>query len=148
MAILSIRCVCLEEMRAVIRLYDQYDRPKALPPDITRITELYYQLSAAGGCVFGAYLNDEIVGSCTFHFCVNFSWSGRPFALIENVIVSDRYRRQGIGQLLLEAARERAREMDCYKVSLMTGTTRAEVHAFYRKAGFEPSKTGYQIRFN
>lgn len=142
-----IKEVELNDMPLVIALYDQYDRPKAPPPDAARITELYHQLSAVGGCVFGAYLNDEIIGSCTFLLCVNFSWSGRPFGIIENVIVSDQHRRQGIGRLLLDAARERAQKLGCYKVSLMTGATRPEVHRFYKTAGFEPSKTGYQIRF-
>lgn len=144
---MEIRPVTLDEMPAVIAMYDQYERPVAQPPDIPRIEELYLQLAKANGCILGAFLDGALVGSCAFHLCVNFSWSGRPFAILENVIVSQSHRRQGIGRLLLTAARDRARVLDCYKVALMTGSAQPEVHDFYRAVGFKPGKTGYQIRF-
>lgn len=37
-------------------------------------------------------------------------------------------------------------EAGCYKVMLMTGSKRPETLRFYADAGFEQSKTGFQIR--
>ena len=41
---------------------------------------------------------------------------------------------------------ERAWEADCYKVMLMTGSKKSSTLAFYEAAGFEQSKTGFQVR--
>lgn len=143
-----VRPVTLSEMPAVIALYDQYDKPKSPSPDSETIGTIFKQLHSAGGCVFGAFTDDHLIGSCTFHLCANFSWSGRPFAMVENVIVDRDHRQLGIGRQLLHAATEKARAMDCYKVALMTGAMGPETHAFYRSAGFIGDKTGYQIRFD
>nr|WP_320144222.1 GNAT family N-acetyltransferase [uncultured Cohaesibacter sp.] len=50
------------------------------------------------------------------------------------------------GKQVLSHAIEHAWHHDCYKVMLLTGSQKPETHAFYRRAGFEASKTGYQIR--
>ena len=47
--------------------------------------------------------------------------------------------------MLAEVAR-RAWAAGCYKVMLMTGSQRDSTLGFYRAAGFEQSKTGFQIR--
>lgn len=142
-----IRPVELSEISAVIALYDQYDKPRTPRPDDAATVSIFRQLGDAGGCVYGAFKGTELVGSCTFHLCANFSWSGRPFAILENVIVDRGHRQQGIGRRLLRVATEKARALNCYKIALMTGSSRSETHAFYQSAGFTGDKTGYQIRF-
>ena len=142
-----IRPLVLSEIPALIDLYSQYDKPSCPPPGESSMADIFRQLHRAGGCVLGAFREDTLVGSCTFHLCANFSWSGRPFAILENVIVSRDHRQQGIGRQLLREATDKARTLNCYKVALMTGSTQPETHAFYRSAGFSGNKTGYQIRF-
>jgi GNAT superfamily N-acetyltransferase len=41
---------------------------------------------------------------------------------------------------------EAAFAANCYKVMLLTGRQRPEVHAFYESCGFVQNKTGFQIR--
>lgn len=136
------------DLGALLSLYDQFDRPKAPPPDEHALDRIFEQLTQSGGCVLGAFVGTALVGSCTYHRCANFSWSGRPFAILENVIVDRDHRQRGIGHALLVDARERARRDGCYKVALLTGSQQPQVHAFYRAAGFSAGKTGYQIRFD
>ena len=96
----------------------------------------------------GVEVDGDIVATCTINICANLSWSGRSYAMIENVIVEKTYRHQGIGKALLQAAKQYAQDKNCYKVALLTGTTEQAAVAFYQSVGFEASKIGFQIRFN
>jgi GNAT superfamily N-acetyltransferase len=51
-----------------------------------------------------------------------------------------------LGTAVLHAAIETAWQAGCYKVMLMTGSKQASTLKFYQDAGFEQSKTGFQIR--
>ena len=56
------------------------------------------------------------------------------------------WRQRDFGSDVLKAATERAWDEGCYKVMLMTGSTNPSTLAFYEAAGFEQTKTGFQIR--
>ncbi|MNZ70717.1 putative acetyltransferase [compost metagenome] len=78
----------------------------------------------------------DIVGDC------------RPFMVIENVVVSNHIRRQGIGQKLMAKIEGIARERNCYYIIFVSGGQRKEAHAFYEKLGFKDEKVeGYRKHF-
>lgn len=60
----------------------------------------------------------------------------RPFAVIENVVTHGDYRNRGFASALLERATEIAREKNCYKLFLETGSNKESTLNFYRKNGF------------
>lgn len=60
----------------------------------------------------------------------------RPFAVIENVVTHQDYRKRGFASALLEKASEIAREYRCYKVFLETGSNKESTLNFYKKNGF------------
>jgi predicted N-acetyltransferase YhbS len=88
-----------------------------------------------------------VVGSLYLQIVPNLSHGARPWAILENMIVDSRYRRQGIGRLLLEHALNSAREAGCYKVQLLSNKKRTEAHIFYRASGFEESALGFRLYF-
>lgn len=48
----------------------------------------------------------------------------------------------------MQATLDRARAAGCYKVMLMTGSSRPETHAFYRACGFDgDAKHAYLVRW-
>ena len=81
-------------------------------------------------------LDDQLVAACFVCVIPNLTRSGRPYALIENVVTHADYRRRGIGKRVLQKALAFAWERDCYKAMLMTSRTDPEVHAFYERCGF------------
>ena len=60
----------------------------------------------------------------------------RPFAVIENVVTHGDYQNRGFASALLERATEIAKEFNCYKVFLETGSNKESTLNFYRNNGF------------
>ena len=145
--VMEIRKVEFSEIDGVLDLIDEFDRRRSPWPSETNKREIFNAIELTGGCIFGAFNHNKIIGTCTVNICPNFSWSGRSYAIIENVIVSKTYRNKGIGKLLLLSAKLYAEKYNCYKVALMTGSKEESVLNFYKSAGFEGNKIGYQVRF-
>ena len=145
---MEIRQIDQAEIEGVLDLIDEYDRPRSTRPSEAEVRAIYASILQCGGCIVGAFSTEGIVGTCTVNLCANLSWSGRPYAIIENVIVSRAYRNQGVGKDILQYATNFALQAGCYKVALMTGSKDPATHSFYKSAGFSPGKQGYQIRFN
>ena len=64
-------------------------------------------------------------------------WHTGPCALIEELVVDEGARRQGVGRALIEAAVEWARAQGCSEVEVSTDLDNTHAQAFYRKLGFE-----------
>ena len=143
---MDIRFAGREDVPQLLRLY------RYLHPDDGDVTvedavrnlerlELYPGSHIVLGC-----LDAAIVATCTLVVIPNMTRGGAPYALIENVVTDPAHRNRGYGNAVLKAASEAAWRAGCYKVMLLTGSTQEAVLKFYRGAGFEQSKTGFQMR--
>jgi GNAT superfamily N-acetyltransferase len=74
----------------------------------------------------------------------NLAHMGAPSALVENVVVDERCRSQGIGAAMMHFAMDEARRAGCYKLALSSNLVRERAHAFYDRLGFE--RHGYSFR--
>ena len=99
-----------------------------------------------GSDIFVACLDDAVVATCTLVVIPNLTRGGAPYALIENVVTDAAHRKRGYGKAVLGAATNAGWQADCYKVMLLTGSKEPATLRFYQNAGFERSKTGFQIR--
>jgi len=88
---------------------------------------LYYIVVEADG---------KIVSSCNISIIKNLTRNLRPYGLIENVITDSKYRKKGYATKALNMAIDIAKDNDCYKVMLLTGSEREETLKFYEQAGF------------
>ena len=86
----------------------------------------------------------HIVSSCVCVVVPNLTRDFRPYALIENVVTHPDWRNRGLASACLAAARDIARENQCYKIMLLTGAKDEKTLDFYRRAGFNSSdKTAF-----
>lgn len=81
-------------------------------------------------------INGEIVSSCVCVIIPNLTRNVRPYAFIENVVTSEKYRGKGYVRQCLDYARNIAIENNCYKMMLLTGTKEEKTLAFYKNAGY------------
>jgi GNAT superfamily N-acetyltransferase len=58
-----------------------------------------------------------------------------PIAYITALVTASAARRRGVGQLLVAAAKEWAREQGCVRLSVTSAERRADAHAFYPACG-------------
>jgi len=77
---------------------------------------------------------DELVAALTIAVIPNLTYEGRPWAIIENVVVARSQRRKGVGKRIMEFAFDLAAENGCYKVQLLSGPNDDHV-GFYRRVG-------------
>lgn len=86
----------------------------------------------------------EMVGTLDLIVVPNLTRGGKPWGVIENVVVDVAQRRQGIGGSLLDSAVEIARGRGCYKLQLVSHQKRDAAHALYRHAHFDAPVQGYR----
>ena len=78
----------------------------------------------------------KVVSSVQMAMIESLTHNVRPFAIIENVVTHKDYWKRGFASALLERATEIAREHNCYKVFLETGSNRESTLNFYKNNGF------------
>ena len=142
----SIRAALASDLEGLLKLYPQLnpsDEPISRDLAASRLGEIN---QLPGSAVLLGLLGDDLVTSCTLIVIPNLTNGGKPYALIENVVTDALHRGQGYGTRLLRAAVAAAWEAGCYKVMLMTGSKQPSILKFYENAGFEQSKTGFQMR--
>ena len=86
---------------------------------------------------FGAVENGKVISTCYCLIIPNLTRLGSSIAFVENVVTDSEYRGQGLGRKVMEMAIEFARENNCYKVILQSGSWRKEAHQFYKNLGFD-----------
>lgn len=148
MSSVEVRPLVVADVGAAMSLIAEFELPETRRLGENDVRQIYSKIIASGGVVLGAFKNGHIIGTCTLNICANLSWSGRPFGIIENIIVTKPERKKGVGKNLLLVAARTAVSKDCYKIALMTQQRTRAMEAFYKSAGFSDDKVGYQIRFD
>ena len=142
----NIRPALRSDLPQLLALYPYLNPADAIPP--LNVAERRFDdlRKYEGSEIFVGFVEDAIVTSCTLIVIPNLTRGGEPYGLIENVVTHAAYRGRGFGKQLLQAAVAAAWQADCYKVMLMTGSKKPSTLAFYVAAGFEQTKTGFQVR--
>lgn len=89
----------------------------------------------------------SIAGTLVLVIVPNLSYQGRPWAVIENVVIDDAARGSGYGEQLVRHAIELAQQAGCHKVGLTSNKQRPEAHRFYERLGFTASHEGFKLYF-
>ena len=82
--------------------------------------------------------NGRCVGMVLILYTISTALGARV-ALLEDMIVAEDCRGEGIGRQLITTAMERARRSGCRRVSLLTAADNMSAQRFYRSRGFSHS---------
>ena len=89
-------------------------------------------------------VDGQIVSSCVCVIIPNLTRGVRPYAFIENVVTHKDYRGKGYAKECLNFAKEIAKQMNCYKMMLLTGAKEEATLNFYKNAGYNSTdKTAF-----
>ena len=130
------------DLPALLALFAELHPDDAMPPDAPAVWRAI--AAQAGRTVLVAERAGAVVGTVDCAVLPNLTRGGRPFMLVENVVVAAAARRAGVGRELMRAALDLARRAGCYKVQLLSRADRAAAHAFYESVGFRPTAAGFR----
>lgn len=90
------------------------------------------------GTILSARLGPKLVGMTILLYTISTALGGKV-ALLEDLVVMQEHRGQGIGSALLERAIQLAGQNACLRITLLTDSDNRSAQKFYQRHGFEPS---------
>jgi GNAT superfamily N-acetyltransferase len=143
-------------MKIILREADEGDLPDIL--------SLYGQLGQddgsvlsldAASCIYArmktypdysihvAQNESGIIGTFALLIMDNLGHFGTPSAVLEDVVVAEGLRGQGIGKRMMDYANNLCRQKGCYKMTFSSNINRGVAHHFYETLGYR--KHGYSF---
>ena len=86
---------------------------------------------------------DRVIGTFALLIMDNLGHVGTPSAILEDVVVAEESRGQGIGKIMMDYANNLCCRKGCYKMSFSSNINREAAHRFYETLGFR--KHGYSF---
>ncbi|TMP37631.1 GNAT family N-acetyltransferase [Pseudoalteromonas rubra] len=143
----KIRLATPQDLSGIVQLY------KELRGHDPQMNELILEsawselLSSPAVNIVVAEVDGQLASTCQLGVVPTLTNGCRPFGIIEHVITSERFRRRGLSQQVIEQALSLAWEQHCYKVMLLSGATRTSAHKLYEKVGFKSDvENGFVIK--
>lgn len=134
-----LREATADDLPAVLALYAQpgLDDGDVLGPEQAR--EVFAQFARYPSYRLFVAIDTagRVLGSYALLVMHNLAHRGTPSAIVEDVVVDQTCRSQGIGRRMMEHARALARDAGAYKLALSSNQKRERAHAFYESLGFQ-----------
>lgn len=141
---LRIREASAIDLPALLGLYAQLgmDDGQVLP--VEKAEKILLRISEYPDYrIYLAELDAEAVGTFGLLIMDNLGHMGTPSAVLEDVVVAESCRGEGVGQQMMAYATALCREKGCYKFFFSSNINRTDAHRFYENLGFE--KHGYSF---
>jgi GNAT superfamily N-acetyltransferase len=150
-----IRTATENDLPRILELYLQLAIPPTDgrdEPDLVLDShkKAFSDITSMPGCdVIVAEENGKVIGTSMLTIVPNLTHGGKPWIIVENVVVDSKYRRTGAGTLLMEYIKEKALETGCCKIQLMSDKRRTEeAHKFYKAIGYNATAEGFRMYFD
>ncbi len=136
-----------EDLPGILDLY-RHLNPDDAPLPAGRADSLWDEVESTPGIAYFVGVHGgQILSTCNVVVVPNLTRSGRPWAVVENVVTHPDHQRRGLGKGVLEMAVAFARERNCYKIALLSSAKRRDAHRFYEAAGFDGDvKRGFHLK--
>lgn len=130
----KIRRLTLTDLEPLAGLYEQFWGEES---SLEKMRVEFARLDADPDyLLLGAKLDGHLVGSLMGIVCHELYGDCRPFLVVEDVIVDQNHRRQGIGSAMMCELEQWAAQRGCGYMLFVTETTRTDAHRFYEALGF------------
>ncbi len=142
---ISIRPAKKNDIPLVLDLLYELGRPKPeKDSDMDSFRNLVKkQISDSDKTILIAERNDvNVVGMVSVIFLPRLNQL-QPEMYIPELIVTEKYRNQGIGTSLINSCISLAKQKECQKIRLESGNQRNETHQFYKNLGFESKSLSF-----
>lgn len=126
----SLRPFAIEDAEQVFDMLQYISAYRPDPRKLTELAQIFVGQKESYACV--AMYNQNVVGfGCLFEIR---RVRGGYSAIIEDMVISPDFRRQGIGRMILQNLLVEAKRRGCFKVTLESSEVGEQ---FYLAAGFE-----------
>lgn len=120
---------------ALKALYEELHPYETIDVDPTRLdtlaasTDTHVLVSEEAG---------EVLATATVFFCQDILKSDTPFALVENMVVSRHYLREGIGKSLVDYIENLCIEKNASRIVLLSAQENRDARDFITAMGYDP----------
>ena len=143
---MEFRKLTEEDLLSLLELYKQLQPDDSLSSEKSKIVWQEIQ-NNPDIQYFGAVDDGKVVSTCYAVYIPNLTRNNRGICFIENVVTDEKNRNRVLASKVIDMAVAYAKEKDCYKVILQSGTARGEAHRFYESKGFDgDSKKAFDMR--
>ena len=125
-----------DDLKSLLELY-LFLHENSIPEDTQNLRDTWTKILEDEN--YHLILNEiegEIVSSCVCVIIPNLTRNVCPYALIENVVTHEKYRKKGYARECLNYAKALAEKNGCYKIMLMSGSKNEDTLRFYENAGY------------
>lgn len=133
-----------EDAKHILRLVKELaEYEKAADQVITSVAEYEYMIESHKVACLLAEHKDSVIGIALYYETFS-TWRGLMYYL-EDLVVMESYRRQGIGQLLIDGFIEKAKEANASMVKWQVLDWNEPAIKFYEQMGAAISKEWYNV---
>jgi len=144
---IAIREATENDLSEILALYAGIENDKSGSLDLLSARKQFEKMkSYPNYSIYVAEKDGTIVGTFELLIMDNLAHSGKPSAIVEDVVVNENVRSTGIGRRMMQFAMEISKQQGCYKLMLSSNLSRERAHKFYDDLGFE--RHGYSFLIN
>lgn len=132
------------DLDEILRLY-LYLHETSVPEDSQQLRDTWDNIiNDKNHHLIVCEVEGKIAASCVCVIIPNLTRNVCPYAFVENVVTHGDYRKKGYATDCLNFAKQIAKENNCYKMMLLTGSKEESTLNLYRNSGYNSSdKTAF-----
>lgn len=132
------------DLRAILSLYAQLGQDDGSVLALDEASKVFAKIKSYPDYRLHVALDGErVIGVFALLIMDNLGHLGTPSAILEDVVVAEGLRGQGVGKRMMEYAHDLCRRKGCYKMTFSSNINREAAHRFYESLGFR--RHGYSF---
>ena len=151
---INIRIATINDLNAVQELnnslfeleFNNFDDTLKVGWPFEKDGKEYFEYMIENEIVFVAEVEEKIVGYLAGSICEQISYITETFAELDNMCIDDKYRRFGIGTLLINEFKKYCKEKNIQNIKVTASAKNSRAIQFYIKNGFEDYNVTFKYK--